>query len=281
MVYLAQDRFGTPVVIKEYLPAALELRTEDSHSPAVAKEHEAAFRYGMRCFFEEGRTLAGLVHPNVVRVLSFFRANGTVYMVMEYERGRTLQEYILKHPGGVRESTLRAIFARLLNGLREVHAQKLLHLDIKPSNIYLRVDGTPVLLDFGAARQTLSAEVPMLKPMFTPGFAAPEKYRDRHKLGPWTDIYSVGASLYACLAGKAPQAAEQRLKEDTLVPAARQWDGRYSRQLLDIIDWCMHLDPLARPQSVFALQRALADRSREIPDAAATLDPSLLPDAAS
>ena len=102
------------------------------------------------------------MHPNVVRVLNFFRANGTVYMVMQFERGRTMHDYIQKHKGDISERFLRGVFTRMLNGLREVHAHKLLHLDIKPSNIYLRTDGTPVLLDFGAARQTLVSDQPIL-----------------------------------------------------------------------------------------------------------------------
>ena len=173
IVYLAFDKEETPVAIKEYLPNSLALRSEGDALPSIAEENVATFRYGMKCFFEEGRALAKISHPNVVRVQNFFRANETVYMVMHYERGRTLQEHIQKHKGEIRESFIRAIFARLLNGLREVHTHKLLHLDIKPSNIYLRNDGTPVLIDFGAARQTLSLDAPMLKPMYTPGFAAP------------------------------------------------------------------------------------------------------------
>jgi serine/threonine protein kinase len=92
--------------------------------------------------------------------LSFFRANETVYMVMKYERGKTLQRHIQEIGGEpMRESYLRGIFIRLLNGLREVHANRLLHLDIKPSNIYIRSDASPVLIDFGAARQALSGDV--------------------------------------------------------------------------------------------------------------------------
>src|SRR3970282_22613 len=86
----------TPVRIKKSLPAAVALRTADGPMPVVPEAHAAAFRYGMKCFFEEGRALATLTHPNVVRVLNFFRANETVYLVMRYERGRTLQEHI--HP---------------------------------------------------------------------------------------------------------------------------------------------------------------------------------------
>ncbi|MDP1653649.1 MAG: serine/threonine-protein kinase [Rhodocyclaceae bacterium] len=267
IVYLAFDKEDTPVAIKEYLPNSLALRSEGDALPSIAEENVATFRYGMKCFFEEGRALAKISHPNVVRVQNFFRANETVYMVMHYERGRTLQEHIQKHKGEIRESFIRAIFSRLLNGLREVHTHKLLHLDIKPSNIYVRNDGTPVLIDFGAARQTLSLDTPLLKPMYTPGFAAPEHYHNprRELLGPWTDIYSIGASMYACMAAAAPQAADQRLERDQLAPAVKRWPDKYSRQLLETVDWCIRLNYLERPQSVFALQKALADKARIVP----------------
>ena len=257
IVYLARDAHGMAVAIKEYLPNSLALRKEGETEPQVNEEHRLAFRYGMKCFFEEGRSLAKLMHPNVVRVLNFFRANGTVYMVMQFERGRTLHDYIRKHRGEVKEMLIRAVFARMLNGLREVHAHKLMHLDIKPSNIYLRNDGTPVLLDFGAARQTLMSDQPVLKPMYTPGYAAPEQYEKGAQLGPWTDIYSVGASLHACIVGSPPPRADERAREDTLQPLARTQAGRYSRQLLELVDWCLHLDPQQRPPSVYALQKAL------------------------
>ena len=145
-----------PVAIKEYLPSSLVLRTEGDIVRATSAENMASFRYGMKCFFEEGRALAKITHPNVVRVLNFFRANETVYMVMRYERGRTLQQQIQMRQDQMSERLVRHVFMHLLNGLREVHTHKLLHLDIKPANIYLRTDGSPVLLDFGAARQTLT-----------------------------------------------------------------------------------------------------------------------------
>lgn len=259
IVYLATDPEGVQVAIKEYLPNSLALRGEGEVRPVITEEHLGAFRYGMKCFFEEGRALAKLSHPNVIRVLNFFRANDTVYMVMEYEHGRTLQEFIQKHQGHISERFIRGVFTRMLNGLREVHSHKLLHLDLKPSNIYLRTDNTPVLIDFGAARQTLSTDQPILKPMYTPGFASPEHYGSRKDLGPWSDIYSVGSSMYSCLAGCAPQAADERLKKDMLTPAMVRWDGQYSDRLLEIIDWCLNLNYLYRPQSVFALQKALVE----------------------
>lgn len=267
IVYLAYDHEGVPVAIKEYLPHALALRNAGNVAPNIAEEHVSAFRHGMKCFFEEGRALAHLNHPNVVRVLNFFRANETVYLVMQYEHGRTLQEHIKMHKGQLGENFVRNVFARLMNGLREVHMRKLLHLDIKPSNIYLRNDGTPVLLDFGAARQTMAADSMVLKPMYTPGFAAPEQFHHKEELGPWTDIYAIGASMYACLAGSTPQSSDLRLGKDSLVPAVKRWSNKYSRQLLETIDWCMQLEHETRPQSVFQLQRKLSEKHHAIPNA--------------
>jgi serine/threonine protein kinase len=256
-VYLAHDSNDTPVAIKEYLPATLALRTNGEASPIVPEENAATFRYGLKCFFEEGRALASLSHPNVVRVLNFFRANDTVYLVMRYERGRTLQQHIQQRRGALDERWIRKTFAELLNGLREVHSNKLLHLDIKPGNVYVRNDGTPLLIDFGAARQTLSEGGKKLPPTYTPGFASPEQHAKRQDLGPWSDIYSVGATMYACFAAAPPQAANERVERDSLLPARRAWAGKYSADLLDTIDWCLRLDHLERPQSVFALQKAL------------------------
>src|SRR2546427_1557007 len=220
-VYLAHDENETPVAIKEYLPSTLALRANGESYPRIPEQDLATFRVGMKSFFEEGRALAGLSHPNIVRVLNFFRANETVYLVMRYERGRTLHDHIGRRRGALKESWIRATFAQLLNGLREVHSNKLLHLDIKPSNVYLRTDDTPVLLDFGAARQAFPGEGMKLPQTFTPGFASPEQHVDRELLGPWSDIYSVGATMYACLGNALLQPADQRLNDDKLGPARR------------------------------------------------------------
>jgi len=196
-----------------------------------------------------------------VRVLDFFRANETVYLVMRCERGRSLGEHIKNHRGPLEELWMRNTFARLLDGLREVHAHKLLHLDIKPGNVYLRNNGSPLLIDFGAARQVLSAAGRKLPPTYTPGFAPPEMHVKRELLGPWSDIYSVGATMYACFASAAPQSAGARLQNDALVPASRAFAGKYAPELLEIADWCLRLDHLQRPQSVLALQKALLGKT--------------------
>jgi serine/threonine protein kinase len=260
-VYLAHDRNEQPVAIKEYLPSTLPLRVNGS-APQVAEADLARFRVGMKLFFEEAGTLAKLSHPNVMRVQDIFRANDTVYLVMRYERGRALNEHLHALTGPVSDLWMRNTFAQLLDGLREVHTAKLLHLDIKPANVYLRNDGTPLLIDFGAARQVLSAEGMKLPPLYTPGFAAPEMHERRDLLGPWSDIYSVGATMYACLSRATPQAANAREKADALAPATRAWAKKYDADLLEIIDWCLRLDHLKRPQSVLALQKALLGESR-------------------
>ncbi len=263
IVYLAYDADGNAVAIKEYLPSTLVLRQPGELAPAISEANLAIFRMGLKCFFEEGRALARISHPNVVSVINFFRANETVYMVMGYESGRSLQDYVLRRRDRgdkpiVSERFIRKMFSQVLNGLREVHANKLLHLDLKPANIYLRVDGTPILLDFGAARQTLKTDFAKLYPMYTPGFAPPELYFKNSTLGPWTDIYSIGASIFACMIGAPPPPADQRKTQDKVDAYLSKLEGVYSPELIKAVSWCLLLDPLARPQSVFTLQRVLS-----------------------
>lgn len=274
IVYLAHDDAGTAYAIKEYLPAGIAVREGNNPAPVVLPEKRRAFMLGMKSFFEEARLLANINHPNVVRVLNFFRANETAYLVMPYESGVSLQQYLRLRSGAAdsgNEAFLRDMFVRLLAGLREVHARKLLHLDIKPANIFVRRDGTPILLDFGATRLGLGEANVNLMAINTPGFAAPEQEGSGEPLGPWTDIYAVGATMYFCLASIAPPRARDRLKEDLLEPAAQRGVGRYSPQLLDLIDWCLKLSIAERPQSVFTLQKVLGGELLDL------VDPSWFP----
>jgi len=264
-VYLAQDMNKNTVAIKEYMPTGLALREEGATVLLGNDDDAATFKHGLKCFFEEGLALAKIDHKNIVRVTNFFRENNTVYMVMQYERGKSLQDYILSQPEPVNEKFVRRVFSELLNGLREVHAQKLLHLDIKPANIYIRLDGSPVLLDFGSARQTLTQAQSKLSPSYTPGFAPPEQYFERKQLGPWSDIYSVGASMYSCMMRSAPIAANLRVNEDHLVPAIKIGKGIYTEELLKTIDGCLKLDYMQRPQSVFSLQKTLLENVKPLP----------------
>ncbi|NTV94833.1 MAG: serine/threonine protein kinase [Thiobacillus sp.] len=259
MVYLAFDPGGLPVAIKEYMPDGMVMRDPDGTVRPISEEKDKSFRQGMKYFFDEGRTLANIRHPNVVEVTNFFRANETVYMVMRYERGKTLQRHIhdlREEP--MREGFIRAVFIQLLNGLREIHAQRLLHLDIKPSNIYIRQDASPLLIDFGAARQALLTDQKYV-PMYTPGFAAPEQYTQRDRLGPWTDIYGIGASMYTCIAKKPPPPASERLEEDKMAEVQKEFAAGYSADFLALIDGLLRLSYTERPQSVFSVQKRLIE----------------------
>ena len=264
IVYLARDEKDVPYAIKEYLPSTMPLRNDGVEVKITDDANLSLFRHGLKCFFEEGRALAMISHPNVVRVENFFRANETCYMVMQYVRGRTLQFHIQRNRHEFTEAFIRRTFTHLMNGLREVHARKLLHLDIKPANIFVSMEGRPVLLDFGAARITLSEEMMKLKPMYTAGFAAPEHYRFKpEELGPWSDIYSVGATIYTCIAGTPPQAGDVREEKDRMIPLRTLATQHYSDDLYDIVDSCLAVDHLKRPQTAFELQKRLMEEPPE------------------
>lgn len=263
MVYLALDGEGNQVAVKEYLPSSLASREPGQTLPTVPSEKLSLYRLGLKSFFEEGRSLAQIAHPSVVSVLNFFRENETVYMVMNYLEGATLQDFIitareLRRSKVFRESTIRSLFDEVLRGLRIVHQHKMLHLDIKPANIFITDDDKAVLIDFGAAREVLNKEGNFIRPMYTPGFAAPEMYRRDATMGPWTDIYAIGACIYACMLGYPPAEAPQRLEKDRIAMSLSRLRGVYSDNLIEVVEWCMALDPLARPQSVFALQKELS-----------------------
>jgi len=266
LVYLAVDSEGQQIALKEYLPASLASRGPGELIPQVQPDKLSLYRLGLKSFFEEGRALAQIAHASVVSVLNFFRENETVYMVMNYLEGATLQDYVvtardLKKPKIFRESTIRSLFDEILRGLRIVHQHKMLHLDIKPANIFITDDDKAVLIDFGAAREVISKEGNFIRPMYTPGFAAPEMYRRDAEMGPWTDIYAIGACIYACMQGYPPNDAPQRQEKDRLGLSMSRLRGAYSDNLIEVVEWCMALDALARPQSVFALQKELARES--------------------
>lgn len=263
VVYLALDPQGQQVAVKEYLPASLASRGVGELLPQVQPDKLSLYRLGLKSFFEEGRALAQISHASVVSVLNFFRENDTVYMVMNYLEGASLQDFIitardLKKQKVFRESTIRSLFDEVLRGLRIVHQHKMLHLDIKPANIFVTDDNKSVLIDFGAAREVLSKEGSFIRPMYTPGFAAPEMYRRDASMGPWTDIYAIGACIYACMQGYPPNDAPQRQEKDRLSLALSRLRGVYSDNLIEVVEWCMALDSLSRPQSVFALQKELS-----------------------
>jgi len=258
LVYLAIDgERGDEVVIKEFMPRKLAYRAEDGSVQIMEDANSEAFSHGRRLFFQEANFLANLKHHNIVNVSNFFRANGTVYMVMDYQKGVTLQEYIARRDGGLSENLIQTVFRPLLDGLKMIHDRGLLHLDLKPGNIYLRPGADPVLLDFGAVHEMKQTRQYQPGQVLTPGFSPYEQAQRGGYVGPWSDIYSMGATMRACISGNAPPPAEQRRMEDKMKPAAKEFRRRYSQALLQAIDWAMEVDPTLRPQSVDQLLEAM------------------------
>lgn len=246
------------VVIKEYIPGKLAKRDRKGLVCALGPETEGRFNRGRKLFFQEASALATLKHTNIVDVFNFFQANGTVYMVMEYQDGENLQNYLQNRRGGLSETFLRTVFPPLLDGLELIHGNDLLHLDIKPSNIHIQRGGQPLLLDFGAVHGFPQSRQEQPGQVISPGFSPIEQYDSRGYVGPWTDLYAIGATMRTCIEGKPPPNARARHEQDTLKPAQFVFRDRYADNLLRAIDWAMEVDPLLRPQSVAEFRKALS-----------------------
>src|ERR1041385_8437805 len=164
LTYLAIDtNLNLRVAIKEYLPSDIAIRNPD-HSVAPNSSPVAEdFMGGNRRFLGESRTVASFRHPNIVRVMRFFEANGSAYMVMEFVEGAALGDWI-KTRRPLAQVQVAALVGPLLDGLEVVHKAGYLHRDIKPGNIYIRDDRVPVLLDFGSARMKSSELTAVVSP---------------------------------------------------------------------------------------------------------------------
>ncbi len=268
VVYRAEDtRTGEKVVIKEYMPAKLATRSRNHFVAADSESDVERFAQGKRLFFQEASTLATLKHPNIVDVINFFRANGTVYMVMRYEEGVNLHAYIKKHRKHLSENFIRTVFVPLLEGLQVIHSQGLLHLDIKPGNIHLCNGGRPLLLDFGAVHEMMATRQFQTSQVVTPGYSPIEQLDPGGYVGPWTDIYAVGATMRTCLDGKTPPSAIDRREKEVMRPATSAFRKRYSQELLQAIDRAMEVDPMLRPQRVEVLLEDLNKEPAAEPEA--------------
>ena len=219
VTYLARDlRLNRLVAIKEYLPSEQCTRLIDR---VTVRSHngdkEAQFRWGLTRFLEEARTLAKFEnHPCIVPITDVAEANGTAYMVMSYQDGMTLKDYLASHGGRLPYKTAIEALMPVMDALREVHRNGLLHRDVSPDNIMITRQGQVKLLDFGAARYAIGEQSQSLSVVLKHGYAPHEQYQTRGKQGPWTDVYAVAATLYHSITGIRPLSAADRVAEDDL-----------------------------------------------------------------
>lgn len=254
------------VAIKEYLPVEIALRQADGSTVIPRSSQKAGdYQWGLERFLDEARILSRFKHaPNIVRVENFLQANGTAYIVMDYEPGESLESY-LKRAGTLDEESLLHILLPVLDGLRSIHAENFYHRDIKPANIYLRKNGKPCLLDFGGARQALGERSRTVTSVVSLGYSPSEQYSAKAKLMPASDLYALGATLYRCITGKIPVESTERVnaehedRPDPHVPLSQSQPPGYSQTLIQTIDWMMQLKAKDRPESAQkVLDRLLA-----------------------
>jgi len=253
ITYLAKDEsLGSYVAIKEYYPREYAVRdsTKTVHSVGNAEDRET-FSWGLKRFLEEARILAQLSHPNVIKVRHFFQGNGTAYLVMDYCDGAPL-DAIIKQNGPLSLFEGKALFDKLLSGIVHIHNNNILHRDIKPANIFIKTDGNPVLLDFGAARSNLGLNSKSVTSLATAGYAPFEQYSTKGNQGSWSDYYGLAATMYRVLTGEKPQDSPDRILSDQLVPLVKRFaaDAGPLRHFLAALDKCLEIRPEERPQNI-------------------------------
>ena len=271
ITYLARDtNLDQLVAIKEYLPIDVATRKADSTVRPRADDQGDRYRWGLDRFIREARTLARFDHPNIVRVYSVFEFNNTAYMVMRFEEGENLAAQ-LERRRTLPEAELLRVLLPVLDGLELVHNAGFIHRDIKPDNIHIRTDGSPVLLDFGSARASLG-QGRTVTILVAPGYAPFEQYYSsgEHQ-GPWTDLYGLGATSYRAIAGVPPLDAITRSKgvlgssREVLVPARTIGSGHYSETVLRAIDHALAFAEKDRPQSIAEWRRELRQETAQAP----------------
>lgn len=253
IVYLAHDHsLGREVALKEYMPSSLAARVEGLTVAVKSARLAETFGVGLRSFVNEARLLARFDHAALVKVYRFWEANGTAYMVMPFYQGVTLRQTLQKKPVAPDEKWLRAVIDPLLDALAVLHRENCFHRDIAPDNILLLADGSPVLLDFGAARRVISDRTQALTVILKPGYAPLEQYADTPHVrqGAWTDIYALSAVVYNAITGRPPTPSVGRSINDSLVPLTKKASGRYSPAFLRAIDRGLAVRPEDRPQTV-------------------------------
>lgn len=219
ITYKATDhKTNQKVAVKEFFPDTLAYR-EVTTVISYPGERSESYEYGKESFLQEAQTLAEFIgNENIVRIHSYFEENGTAYFVMDYIEGKSFDEYIKERGGKISVEEAKRILIPMMDALNIVHSKGIVHRDVTPDNIYLTSNGTVKLLDFGAARYSLGDKSRSLDVILKHGFAPKEQYTRRGKQGPFTDIYSLGATFYFAITGKRPPDSVERLDEDDLIP---------------------------------------------------------------
>jgi serine/threonine protein kinase len=253
ITYLAYDQMlSRKVAIKELLPTMIATRCDTVRVEPHTSEDEEQWVWAQERFVAEAQTVAKCKHPNVLHVFEAFRANGTAYMVTQFEDGCTLTRWLKNLGRSPTESELRGILDPLLSALDTVHAQQFLHRDIKPDNIYMTAGNRPVLIDFGSARQDVTQRSVPMTAIVTEGYAPFEQYSENGRQGPWTDLYALAAVMYCAIVGHKPPSAAERAaagEEDPCICLAAAYASQYSAGLLQSIDAGLRLNARSRPQS--------------------------------
>lgn len=267
VTYLARDlRFDRDVAIKEYFPAEFAYRegTNTLRSSTRGSQQDY-FEQGKRYFLDEARTLAKFRHEHIVRVLNLIEQNNTAYMVLEFEEGQSLKNWLRTLGRAPTQQELDGILVPMLAALDVVHAKGMFHRDIAPDNIIIRPNAQPVLIDFGAARHFVREHSHTIGAIVKHGYSPPEQYTLDTKLqGAWSDIYSLSATLYTAIMGVAPEEASRRQLNDTMLPIEKQLEARdraaFRPAFLAALNAGLALKPRDRPQTIASF-RALLERS--------------------
>lgn len=261
ITYLGIDKlYGNKVAIKEYYPQKIAMRKAQYEDVVTVTSIEEKNNYdkGKKRFLDEAQVMARFnKNEGIVKILDFFEANNTAYIVMEYLEGITLKQYLGKY-GVLQFRNLIEMMLPLLEALIEIHSQGLIHRDISPDNIMVQHNGKLKLMDFGTARDYTESGNKSLTVILKPGYAPPEQYQTHGVQGPWTDIYALCATIYKCLTGITPPDAIARVMDDKF-KEPDQLDGKLSPDIKKILWKGMNIFPEERYQDIVEFGEDVCD----------------------